>query len=237
MLKEKITWVHHWSERTFSFRTTRSPSFRFVAGEFATIGLEGTPLRAYSIVSPPWADYLEFLSIIVPDGALTSKLQHVSVGDELLIRPKVTGTLRNDLLTDGDRLVLLATGTGLAPFMSLLQDIETLERWDHIDLYHNVRYREDLAYADLLSTSLAKSEVGELASGKIRYVPLVTGEGAPRITNLLPTSILNDSDRVMVCGNLTFNRECVTIMKDKGLVEGTFRGPGHFVTEQAFVER
>jgi ferredoxin/flavodoxin---NADP+ reductase len=239
LLNETITWVHHWSDRTFSFRTTRSSSFRFVAGEFATIGLEGTPMRAYSIVSPPWADYLEFLSIKVADGALTSKLQHVKEGDTLLIRPKVTGTLRNDLLEDGGKLVLLATGTGLAPFMSLLQDIETLERWSQIELYHNVRYREDLAYFDMLSTEMSTSEVGDLAAGKVFYHPLVTSEGAPRITTMLTNGniLTSENDRIMICGNLPFNKECAIVLKNKGMVEGSFRAPGQFVTEQAFVER
>jgi ferredoxin--NADP+ reductase len=146
MLEETVTWVRHWSEHTFSFKTTRSPGLRFNAGEFTMMGLEieGKPLlRAYSIVSPPWAEELEWLSVKVPNGPLTSKLQHIQVGDTVVIKPKPVGTLRNEALKLGSKLWLLSTGTGLAPFLSLIRDLDTLEKWNKINLVHSVRHRED----------------------------------------------------------------------------------------------
>ncbi len=156
MIQEKVISVHHWSERTFSFKTTRSESFRFYAGEFAMIGLRvdnRNILRAYSIVSPPWKEELEFLSIKVQNGDLTSRLQHITPGDNIILMEKTTGTLRNDALLKGGTLHMLATGTGLAPFMSLIRDIETLETWDKISIVHSVRDKKDLAYHnDLLDS-------------------------------------------------------------------------------------
>ena len=161
MITEKVTWVHHWSDRTFSFKTTRSNTFRFHAGEFAMIGLNVNNkniLRAYSIVSPPWKEELEFLSIKIQDGELTSRLQHIQVGDEVILAEKTTGTLRNEALIKGGRLHMFATGTGLAPFMSLIRDIETLETWQAINLVHSVRDIKDLAYYSDLSESFKNVE-------------------------------------------------------------------------------
>ena len=244
MITEKVTWVHHWSDRTFSFRTTRNQGFKFNAGEFAMIGLNidgRNVLRAYSVVSPPWADELEFLSIKMPNGQLTSKLQHIKVGDEIILMEKPTGTLRNDALKKGGELWLLATGTGLAPFMSLIRDIETLETWSKIHLVHSVRDRKDLAYYKEITTQFETegAELSEMITPLLNYIPIVTGEGDKRITARLDSDLtINPStDKVMLCGNLDFNREVAEWCESKGMVEGSLREPGDYVLERAFVEK
>lgn len=244
MRKEKVTWIHHWSDRTFSFRTTRDESFRFFAGEFVMIGMkiDNKPvLRAYSIVSPPWAEYLEFLSIKMSDGELTSKLQHIKVDDEVVIMDKTTGTLRNEAIKDGKTLWLLSTGTGLAPWPSLIRDLETLERWHDIKVVHSVRNRDDLAYYDELSTSYTETEpdLAETLKEKLTYIPIVTGEGDKRITEQLGNELAIDTvqDRVMICGNLQFNYDVSEWCKENGMQEGSLREPGDFVLERAFVEK
>jgi ferredoxin--NADP+ reductase len=245
MITEKVIWVHHWSDRTFSFKTTRSTSFRFYAGEFAMIGLRvdnRNILRAYSVVSPPWKEELEFLSIKIQDGDLTSKLQHIKVGDEVILAEKTTGTLRNDALVKGGELYMLATGTGLAPFMSLIRDIETLETWDRINLIHSVRDSKDLAYTIDLNESLKTLEpdLYELISKKLFYKPIITGLGDSRITKQLEEGTINmdyTNDKVMLCGNLEFNEEVTNWCISKGMTEGSLREPGTFVIEKAFVEK
>jgi ferredoxin--NADP+ reductase len=242
MITETVTSVHHWSDRTFSFKTTRSQTFKFNAGEFAMVGLviDGkNVLRAYSVVSPPWADELEFLSIKITDGELTSKLQHIKVGDEVIINPKTTGTLRNDELKKGGNLYLLATGTGLAPFMSLIRDVETLETWEKIYIVHSVRNRDDLAYYDLLSTQFEGDDLEEMVKPVLNYIPIVTGEGDKRITKQLDTTLNIDptKDKIMICGNLDFNYEVADWCKNKGMQEGSLREPGDYVLERAFVEK
>lgn len=244
MITEKVTWIHHWSDRTFSFRTTRNQSFRFFAGEFAMIGMKidgKNVLRAYSVVSPPWAEYLEFLSIKMPDGELTSKLQNVAVGDEVILMEKTTGTLRNEAVKDGKTLWLLATGTGLAPWPSLIRDLETLERWPSIKVIHSVRNRNDLAYYDELSTGYEQSEpdIADLIKEKLTYIPIVTGEGDKRITEQLGNELNIDvsQDKVMICGNLQFNYDVAHWCKSHGMKEGSLREPGDFVLERAFVEK
>lgn len=242
MITEKVTWVHHWSDRTFSFKTTRNQGFKFNAGEFAMIGLivDGRKvLRAYSVVSPPWADELEFLSIKMSDGELTSKLQNIKVGDEIILMEKPTGTLRNDALKKGGELWLLATGTGLAPFMSLIRDIETLETWSKINIVHSVRNRNDLAYNIELSTSFAGSELEEMVKPILKYTPIVTGEGDSRITDQLNNALTINTnvDKIMLCGNLDFNRQVAEWCKSKNMVEGSLREPGDYVLERAFVEK
>ena len=242
MITETVTWVHHWSDRTFSFKTTRSQSFKFNAGEFAMCGLtiDGKKvIRAYSVVSPPWADELEFLSIKIADGQLTSKLQHIQVGDEVIMNPKSTGTLRNDALNKGGNLYLLATGTGLAPFMSLIRDVDTLETWDNIHIVHSVRSRDDLAYYDLLSTGFQGDDLEEMVKPVLNYIPIVTGEGGKRITAQLGDTLQIDptKDKIMICGNLDFNYEVAEWCKDKGMKEGSLREPGDYVLERAFVEK
>jgi ferredoxin--NADP+ reductase len=244
MITETITWVHHWSDRTFSFRTTRSQGFKFNAGEFAMIGLmiDGRKvLRAYSVASPPWAEYLEFLSIKIADGQLTSKLQNIKVGDEVILMEKPTGTLRNDALVNTGELWLLATGTGLAPFMSLIKDIETLDTWNRINIVHSVRDRKDLAYYTELSTNFADSEpdLTEMIAKVLNYIPLVTGEGDKRITEQLDSdlTINTTTDKIMVCGNLEFNRQVAEWCESTGMVEGSLRDPADYVVERAFVEK
>jgi ferredoxin--NADP+ reductase len=245
MITEKVTWVHHWSDRTFSFKTTRSNTFRFTAGEFAMIGLRvdnRNILRAYSVVSPPWKEELEFLSIKIQDGDLTSRLQHIKVGDEVILAEKTTGTLVNNALLKGGELYMLATGTGLAPFMSLIRDIETLETWDKIHIVHSVRDSKDLAYYDDLVNSFkdGEPELYELIQPKLKYKPILTGMGEKRITTQLRDGDLKinySSDKIMLCGNLEFNQEVSEWCISQGMSEGSLREPGDFVIEKAFVEK
>jgi len=247
MLKEQVTWVHHWSDRTFSFKTTRSQSFKFHAGEFVMIGLtvDGKNiLRAYSVVSPPWNEELEFLSIKIQDGELTSQLQHIKVGDEVVIAPKSTGTLRNDALLKGGELWLLSTGTGLAPFMSLIRDLETLETWSKIHIVHSVRDSEDLAYYEDLSTAFKDhpqdGELHDMVAAVLDYKTILTGRGDKRITTQLeigemPIEVVRD--KVMLCGNMKFNQQVAAWCEQHGMKEGSLREPGQYVIERAFVDQ
>jgi ferredoxin--NADP+ reductase len=243
MYKEKVTWTHHWGDKTFSFRTTRNQSFRFNAGEFAMIGLEAEGkniLRAYSVASAPWEEELEWLSVKVQDGELTSRLQHLKEGDEVILQPKCVGTLRNDALTDGNVVWMLATGTGLAPFMSLIRDIDTLERWDKIMLVHSVRNREELAYNHELTRKFVGTELFEILHNTLEYVPIITGEGDKRITAQLESGDLavdTKQDKIMICGNMQFNEDVMSWCDSKGMREGTLRTPGEYVFERAFVEK
>lgn len=245
MITEKVTWVHHWSDRTFSFKTTRSTNFRFHAGEFAMIGLRidnRNILRAYSVVSPPWKEELEFLSIKIQDGELTSRLQHIKEGDDVVLAEKTTGTLRNDALLKGGTLHMLATGTGLAPFMSLIRDIETLETWDKIHIIHSVRDGKDLAYTKDLSNNFCdlEPELYEMIQDKLFYKPIITRLGDKRITEQMYENTLNidyAKDKIMLCGNLDFNKEVSEFCIKQGMVEGSLREPGTFVIERAFVEK
>src|SRR5678816_583026 len=197
---ETVTWVQHWTESLFSFRTTRDPSLRFSSGQFVMVGLtkeDGKPLvRAYSIASPAWHDELEFYSIKVPDGPLTSRLQNIKVGDEVLIGRKSTGTLVLDGLKPGKRLYMLGTGTGLAPWLSLARDPDVYERFDQVIVTHTVREVADLNYRELLSHELPNDEIlGELVAGKLRYYPTVTREPfvtEGRITDLIASGKLFD---------------------------------------------
>jgi ferredoxin--NADP+ reductase len=190
--EEKVTWVHHWTDKLFSFRCTRDTAFRFVAGQFTMIGLmvEGKPLvRAYSVVSAPWEEELEFLSIKVQNGPLTSRLQHIQPGDTVLIGRKPTGTLVTDNLLPGRSLWMLATGTGLAPFISLAREPDVYERFDTVVVAHTVRQVAELAYREMFERDLAQHEfLGEIIAGKLRYYPSVTREPFPnqgRITDLI----------------------------------------------------
>jgi ferredoxin/flavodoxin---NADP+ reductase len=240
---EQVTWVHHWGDKTFSFRTTRNQSFRFNAGEFAMIGLEADGkkiLRAYSVVSAPWEEELEWLSVKVQDGELTSRLQHLKEGDEVILQPKCVGTLRNEALTPGGTLWMLATGTGLAPFMSLIRDIDTIERWDKIMLVHSVRNREELAYNHELTRKFVGTELFEILHNTLEYVPIITGEGDKRITAQLESGDLAvdaKQDKIMICGNMQFNEDVMAWCDSKGMSEGTLRTPGEYVFERAFVEK
>src|SRR3954462_13824894 len=214
--EERVLEVHHWTDRLFTFKTTRDASLRFSNGHFTMIGLrvDGKPLlRAYSIVSANYEDHLEFLSIKVPDGPLTSRLQHIRVGDTVVVGRKPTGTLVLDYLLPGKRLYLLSTGTGRAPFMSIIRDPDTYERFEQIVLVHGVRQVDELAYHDVLTEHLPAHEfLGDMVQSKLRYYPTVTREhyrNRGRITELIETGKLFDDlrlplldpvhDRVMIC--------------------------------------
>ena len=201
-------------------------------------------LRAYSVVSPPWSEELEFLSIKMAEGELTSKLQHIDVGSEVIIMPKCTGTLVNSALEKGGKLWMLATGTGLAPFMSLIRDLETLETWEEINIVHSVRNADDLAYNIDLLTAFKNhpvdGELYEMVNNVLNYIPIITGNGDPRITTQLQTGQLGvdvDQDKIMVCGNIEFNHDIAAWCQQAGMKEGSIREPGQFVVERAFVER
>ena len=241
MFKERVTWTHHWGNKTFSFRTTRNQSFRFNAGEFAMIGIEADGkkiLRAYSVASAPWEEHLEWLSVKVQDGELTGKLQHLKEGDEVIIMPKCTGTLRNEALTPGGTLWMLATGTGLAPFMSLIRDVDTLEQWDKINIVHSVRERHELAYYEQLNTNFVNTDINEMVQAVLKYRPIVTGEGDERITRQLwrEALLVHHGDKVMICGNMRFNGDMIAWCEHMGMREGTMKNPGEYVLERAFID-
>ncbi len=245
--------VHHWTNRLFTFTTSRDQSLRFSNGHFTMLGLivNGKPLlRAYSIVSANYEEHLEFLSIKVPDGALTSRLQHIKAGDSIIVGRKPTGTLLIDYLLPGKRLYLLSTGTGLAPFMSIIRDPETYEKFEQIILVHGVRKIDELAYHDLLINHLPKHELlGELVSSKLRYYPTVTREAyrnTGRVTKLIESGKLFDDlamppldaeqDRVMICGSPAMLRDLKHILETRDFKEGNTSNPGNFVVERAFAE-
>lgn len=252
---EHVTHVHHWNEFLFSFRTTRDPGFRFDNGQFVMVGLpvDGRPLlRAYSIASPNWQEHLEFFSIKVPNGPLTSRLQHIRVGDPVLVSRKATGTLLISDLRPGRHLYLLATGTGLAPFLSVIQDPETYERFDRVVLTHGVRQVADLAYSRFISEELPRHELlGELVRERLRYCPTVTREpfrNQGRLTDLLASGALATSagmppldlasDRFMLCGSPSMLESLSVLLDHRGFSISPRTGePGDYVIERAFVER
>ena len=252
--EEQVLSVHHWTDKLFTFTTTRDPALRFSNGHFTMIGLKvnNKPLlRAYSIVSANYEEHLEFLSIKVPDGPLTSRLQHVQPGDTIVVGRKPTGTLVLDYLLPGKRLYLLSTGTGLAPFMSIVRDPETYERFEQVILVHGVRQKDELAYHDLLLQHLPQHEfLGEIVSGKLLYYPTVTREtyrNMGRVTELVDNGklaadlglpALNAAeDRVMICGSPGMLRDLKTMLEARGFAEGSTSKPGDFVIERAFVEQ
>lgn len=252
-IKETVTYVHHWTDSLFTIKTTRSDSLRFRSGEFAMIGLEvdGKPLvRAYSIASPAWAEELEFYSIKVQNGPLTSRLQHIKVGDELLVSKKPTGTLVLDDLLPAKNLYMLATGTGLAPFLSLTRDPEVYERFEKVILVHGVRHVEDLAYRELFEKDLPNDEIfGEWVREKFIYYPTVTRDEfkhTGRVTELLKSGklfediglppISKENDRVMICGSMAMNADTSAILDEFGLTVSPRMGmPADYVVERAFV--
>jgi len=253
-LEEKVLSVHHWTDRLFSFTTTRDPALRFSNGHFTMIGLrvDGKPLlRAYSIVSANYEEHLEFLSIKVPDGPLTSRLQHIQVGDTIIVGKKPTGTLLCDYLLPGKRLYMLSTGTGLAPFMSIVRDPDTYERFDQVILVHGVREVDELAYHDMLVEHLPQHEfLGEMVTDKLRYYPTVTREefvNQGRITELIESGKLFTDlgvppfnpaeDRVMICGSPGMLRDLKGMLEARGFHEGNTTRPGDFVIERAFAEQ
>lgn len=254
LITEKVTAVHHWTDKLFSFTTSRDPGFRFKNGHFTMIGIEnkGRPLlRAYSIVSANYEDQLEFFSIKVDEGPLTSKLQHIQVGDPVYVSTKPTGTLIVDHLLPGRNLYLLSTGTGLAPFMSIIKDHEVYEQYEKVILVHGVREVADLAYSDYITDTLPKNEFfGEWVQDKLIYYPTVTREpfhNQGRITDLILSGKLSadvglpdinvEDDRFMLCGSPTMLKDVCSILDEKGFQESRHGNAGHYVIERAFVEK
>jgi ferredoxin/flavodoxin---NADP+ reductase len=252
--REKVLSVRHWTDTLFSFTATRNSGFRFQNGQFAMIGLEvdGRPLlRAYSMASANHEDELEFFSIKVADGPLTSRLQRIKQGDTILVGRKATGTLIADNLIPGKRLLLLSTGTGLAPFASLIKDPEVYERYETIVLVHGCRQVSELAYGEELVAKLQDDELfGPLLTEKLVYYPTVTREpfrNRGRITDLITSKQLFDdigqppldiaTDRIMMCGSPAMLEELRQTFEARGFAEGNNSEPGHLVIEKAFVER
>jgi len=260
---QTVTSVTHYTDRLFAFRCTRPASLRFRSGEFVMIGLmskdektgrEKPLLRAYSIASPSWDDELEFYSIKVQDGALTSRLQHIEPGDQIILRPKPVGTLVHDALLPGRRLWLFATGTGIAPFASLLRDPQTYEDYEEVILTHTCREVGELQYgADLIESirhdELLAELIGEGFADRLRYYPTTTREESPkmgRITDLMRSGevfadlgvapLAPETDRAMVCGNLAFNLEIKAMLEEYGLREGANSEPKEYVVEKAFLD-
>ena len=252
---EQVLSVHHWNDSLFSFKTTRDPGLRFENGQFVMIGLEveGRPLmRAYSIASPNYEDHLEFFSIKVPNGPLTSRLQHLKAGDAVQVSKKPTGTLLLSDLLPGKHLYLLSTGTGLAPFISVIQDPETYERFDKVILVHGVRYVSDVAYESFITESLPNNEFfGEELRDKLIYYPTVTREpfrNQGRITDLMRSGKLftdiglppinPEHDRAMICGGPEMLDETSAVLDEFGLtVSPRLGSAAHYVIERAFVEK
>jgi ferredoxin--NADP+ reductase len=253
--QETVLSVRHWTDSLFSFTTTRSPSFRFSNGQFTMMGLEtdgGRPLvRAYSMASPNYEDTLEFFSIKVPDGPLTSRLQHIKQSDRILVSKKPTGTLVVDNLLPGRFLYLLSTGTGLAPFMSIIRDPDTYERYEKVVLVHGCRQIAELAYGERITADLPRDElIGEYVRDKLIYYPTVTREPfhhRGRITDLITSgqlfrdvglaSLEAEQDRVMLCGSPQMLKDMRIVLEERGFIEGSVSEPGTFVVEKAFVER
>ncbi len=253
-LEERVLTVHHWTDRLFSFTTTRDTALRFSNGHFTMIGLrinDKPLLRAYSVVSPNYEDHLEFLSIKVPDGPLTSRLQHIKVGDTIVVGKKPTGTLLIDYLLPAKRLYMLGTGTGVAPFLSVMRDPETYEKFDEVILVHGVREVKELAYYDYITEELPNHELlGEMVTKQFKYYPTVTREPFKhqgRVTTVIENGqmardlglpALNPAeDRVMICGSPEMLRDLKNMMEERGFKEGNTTKPGDFVIERAFAEQ
>ena len=251
---ETVTSVRHWNDTLFSFTTTRNPHLRFKTGQFLMIGLlvDGRPLvRAYSIASPSYAEELEFYSIKVQNGPLTSRLQHLQVGDKVLVGRKPTGSLIMDNLSPGRRLFLFASGTGLAPFMGVIRDPDFYAAFDQIILLHGVRLVSELGYHDYIQHELPKNEYfGEQVQKQLIYYPLVTREPFAhqgRVTDLLAPGGLAAAlglapfspvgDRIMICGSPAMLKDTVALVQGLGFTEGNSAQPAEYVIERAFVER
>nr|WP_136250006.1 ferredoxin--NADP reductase [Ningiella ruwaisensis] len=256
---ETVTFVKHWNETLFSFRTTRASHITFENGQYVTIGLEidgRVIMRAYSIVSPNYDDELEFFSIKVQNGALTSHLQNIKEGDKILVNSRPTGTLVDGHLLPGKHLYLLSTGTGLAPFLSIIQDPDIYETYEKVILVHGVRFRSELAYQDFICKQLPKNEYfGNELAKKLIYYPSVTREvyhfndekRVGRITTLLTSGKLfldinmpharPQSDRFMICGNDAMLNDVMQILNQRGFKKADESQQGHYVIEQAFIEQ
>lgn len=251
---ETVNWVRHWNEHLFSFAVTRPPSFRFRSGEFVMIGLQGEKkplLRAYSIASPSYSDELEFLSIKVENGPLTSELQKIVKGDQIYLGRKPTGTLVSDALIPGRRLFLLSTGTGLAPFLSVIRDPDIYDLFQQVVVVHSVRRVSDLAYREELTAQLAGDPlVQDQALLQLHYLPTVTREDffrRDRITTMIENGGLFDSptlgepvldpehDRFMMCGSMEMIKDLSAMLEARGFDEGSNAKPGTYVVERAFV--
>lgn len=254
LIRERVTHVHHWNDSLFSFRTTRDPGFRFENGHFTMIGLEVEErplLRAYSIASANYEEEMEFFSIKVADGPLTSRLQKIRVGDEILVGKKPTGTLVASNLRPGKRLWLLSTGTGLAPFISIIKDPEVYAEYEQIILTHGVRYNSELAYQEMIYEQLPENEFfGEEVKSKLLYYPTVTREPSKyqgRLTDLLRENKITrdlglpevspEEDRFMLCGSPSMLKDMCNILNKKGFSETRQGVVGEFVIERAFVEK
>ena len=251
----EVLWVRHWTDSLFSFGVVRPDDFRFRSGEFVMIGLPGEDggkpvLRAYSIASPCWDEQLEFFSIKVPDGPLTSRLQKIKAGDTVLMGKKPTGTLVLDALTGGERLFLIGTGTGLAPWLSVARDPETYSRFGHVYVVHTVRGVADLAYRDFFTGGIHDDPlIGDEARAQLTYYPTVTREAfdtpgriTDRITSGdffrdlgLPEGFDPAKDRVMLCGSMAMIKEVGELLETYGLKEGSNAEPADYVLERAFV--
>ncbi len=253
-LEERVLSVHHWTDTLFSFRTTRDPSFRFRSGEFTMIGIpvDGRPLmRAYSVASAHYEEELEFFSIKVQDGPLTSRLQHLKAGDPIMVSRKPTGTLVLDNLAPGRHLYLLGTGTGLAPFLSIIKDPETFDRFEKVIVVHGVRTVKDLAYEEIITKVLPTDEfIGEFIADQLIYYPTVTREpfrNQGRITALIESGKLfsdiglppmtRADDRFMLCGSPQMIADVRTLLDGRGYTEGNHGEQGEFVIEKAFVDK
>lgn len=252
MAQLKVSNIRHWTDRTFSFNCERPASFRFRSGEFAMIGLivDGKPLlRAYSIASPSWDDDLEFYSIKVQDGPLTSHLQHLAAGDQIVMRPKPVGTLVHDALLPGKRLFFFSTGTGIAPFASLIREPESYDRFDQVILTHTCRQVGELAYGyDLIDRIRSDEMLSEMVGDKLVHIATTTRENSPhmgRITDWIRDGRLARetgapldpaTDRIMICGSMAMLQEHKAICEELGFKEGSNADPGQFVIEKAFVD-
>ncbi|MEP9386819.1 ferredoxin--NADP reductase [Mesorhizobium sp. KR9-304] len=249
---ETVVSVRHYTDRLFSFRVTRPQSFRFRSGEFVMIGLpnaEKPVFRAYSIASPAWDEELEFFSIKVPDGPLTSELQKIVPGDTVLLRQKSTGTLVIDALTPAKRLFMISTGTGIAPFASLIRDPDTYDKFEEIILTHTCRDHAELSYGvELIDNLAADPLIGELTEGRVTLYSTTTREITPRmgrITRLIENGRLYEdlgiaplsptTDRVMICGSIHMLKDVKDLVEARGFREGSLSHPADFVVERAFV--
>jgi len=251
---ETVLSVKHWNDTLFSFTTTRSRGLRFKNGHFIMVGLEveGKPLlRAYSVASPNYEEHLEFYSIKVPNGPLTSKLQHLRVGDPVLVGNKPVGTLVVTNVRPGKRLYLLSTGTGLAPFLSIIRDPDTYERFETVILTHGVRFISDLGYTEYIKSELPNHEfIGEQVRNQLKYYPTVTREPFEhqgRLTELLDSGRLcadlglpaldPEHDRALVCGGPRMLEDIVKLLEGRGFKEGSSHEPAEYTIERAFVEK
>jgi len=249
---ETVVSVKHYTDRLFSFRITRPQSLRFRSGEFVMIGLpnaEKPVYRAYSVASPSWDDELEFFSIKVPDGPLTSELQKIEVGDTVIMRQKSTGTLVLDALTPAKRLFMISTGTGIAPFASLLRDPDTYEKFEQVVLTHTCRDNAELVYGQELVAALENDPlIGELTGGRVTLYNSTTREASARMgritaligsgkfyTDLGIDKLNPETDRIMICGSMHMLKDVKELAESLGFEEGSLHHPSSFVVERAFV--